>query len=193
METTQGSERFEEPTDYKGFKGRLYRVKRWMYRDGRPNLLARAMNHVSVLHFSSGILAPRNWMTLEVPGRRTGRLISLPVAVADHQGERYLVSMLGEEANWVRNVRAAGGRAVLRHRDRETVRLEEVDANLRAPILRRYLDCAPGARPHFPVDRRAPLDQFERIAARFPVFHITSERSERTEQGARASNKARRR
>jgi hypothetical protein len=46
------------------------------------------------------------------------------MAVVD--GERYLVSMLGEEANWVKNVGAAGGQVVLRHGRREEVRLEEV-------------------------------------------------------------------
>jgi hypothetical protein len=55
--------------------------------------------------------------------------------------------MLGEDANWVRNVRAAGGRAALRHGHREAVRLEEVPADLRPAILRRYLAAAPGTRP----------------------------------------------
>jgi hypothetical protein len=40
-------------------------------------------------------------------GRRRGRLISLPVVVADYEGERYLVAMLGEDVNWVANVCAA--------------------------------------------------------------------------------------
>jgi hypothetical protein len=56
------------------------------------------------------------------------------VVVADYEGERYHVAMLGQEANWVKNVRAGGGRAVLRHGRREAVRLEEVDAGARAPI-----------------------------------------------------------
>jgi hypothetical protein len=94
--------------------------------------------------------------------------------VADYQGERYLVAMLGEGTNWVSNVRAAAGRAVLRHGPREAVRLEEVDPRARAPILRRYLQVAPGARPHIPVDRRAPLAEFERIAALYPVFHVSA-------------------
>jgi hypothetical protein len=113
-------------------------------------------------------------LTLDVHGRRTGRLLSLPVVVADYEGERYLVSMLGNDANWVLNVRAAGGRAVLRHGGRGgDVVLEEVDVGARAPILRRYLDVAPGARPHIPVDRHAQLEDFERIAAQHPVFRIT--------------------
>jgi deazaflavin-dependent oxidoreductase (nitroreductase family) len=152
----------------------LYWVRRWMYRGGRPGWLARMMNRLSAAQFSAGLLSPARAMTLEVRGRRTGRLISFPVAVADYEGERYLVAMLGNDANWVRNVRAAGGRAVLRRRAREQVQLEEVDPSLRAPILRRYLTVAPGARAHLPVDRHAPLEEFERIAAQYPVFRITT-------------------
>ncbi|HEX5995515.1 MAG TPA: nitroreductase/quinone reductase family protein [Jiangellales bacterium] len=136
------------------------------------------MNRLSAIHFSTGLLAPDHWVTLEVPGRRTGRPISFPLVVADYEGDRYLVAMLGPGTNWVRNVRAAGGRAVLRHRRREAVRLEEVDPDARAPILRRYLALAPGARAHVPVDRRARLEEFGRIAAQFPVFRITADSSE---------------
>ena len=124
-----------------------------MYRGGRPRALARAMNRVSSMLYSAGWLSPRRAVTLEVVGRRTGRVISFPVVVADKDGERYLVAMLGEEANWVRNVRAAGGAATIRRKGREAVRLEEVQPSQRAPMLRRYLAVAPGARPH--ADRSA--------------------------------------
>jgi len=130
------------------------------------------MNKISAIHFASGRLAPSNWVTLDVPGRSTGRTISLPLVVVDYQGGRYLVSMLGKNANWVRNVHAADGRVVLRHGHREAVRLEEVAVDARAPILRRYVDCAPGARAHIPIDRRAPLQEFDRIAQQYPVFRI---------------------
>lgn len=128
---------------------RLHRFDRWLYRGGRPNRLARLLNRISAIHFS------------------------FPLVVADYEGERYLVAMLGQSTNWVRNIRAAGGRAVLRHGRRGVVRLEEVAPGTRAPILRRYLDCAPGARAHVPVDRHAPLEDFDRIAAQFPVFRVT--------------------
>ncbi|MDG4798311.1 nitroreductase family deazaflavin-dependent oxidoreductase [Micromonospora sp. WMMD1082] len=150
----------------------LYRVKQWMYRGGRPNWLARAMNRVSAWQFSTGFLAPGNWVTLEVVGRRSGRTVSFPLVAVDHDGGRYLVSMLGEQANWVRNVRAAGGRAVLRRDHRQSVLLAEVPVAQRAPILRHYLDKAPGARPHVPVRRGAPMAQFAQIAADYPVFQV---------------------
>jgi len=149
-----------------------------MYRGGRPGPTARVMNRLSALQFSAGLLSPKRAMTLEVVGRRTGRIVSLPVVVADYGGERYLVSMLGDDANWVRNVRAAGGRAVLRRGRRYPVQLDEVEPGARAPILRRYLELAPGARPHIPVDRRAPLEEFERIADQFPVFRARLVRQE---------------
>lgn len=155
-----------------GTSGPRGRFRRWMYRGGRPNRLARAMNRVDAKLYSTGLLLADRVATLEVPGRRTGRPVSVPLVVAHHDGERYLVSMLGEDAGWVRNVRAAGGRAVLRHGRREAVRLVEVDAGARAPILRRYLAVAPGARAHLPVGRDAPPAAFERIAADVPVFRI---------------------
>lgn len=145
--------------------------KRWLYRSGRPNRLAAALNRGMATAASTG-LSPKHLVTLETRGRRTGRLISFPVVVADYKDERYLVSMLGEDANWVRNIRVAGGSAVLRHGGEEAVRLDEVDVSARAPILRRYLELAPGARPHIPVDRHAPLAEFEQIASRYPVFRV---------------------
>ena len=149
---------------------------RWLYLGGRPNRLARLLNRASASAHSTGIW-PSRLATLEVPGRRSGRVISFPVVIADYEGERYLVTMLGEDTNWVRNVRAAGGRALLRHGRHETVRLEEVDPAARPPILRRYLECAPGARPHIPVDRRAPVEEFEQVAPRIPVFRVIVEQS----------------
>jgi hypothetical protein len=157
-----------------GSAPRLHRFDRWLYRGGRPNRLARMMNRASAVLHATGLILPNRLATLQVRGRGTGRVISLPVVVADHAGERYLVAMLGQNANWVANVRAAGGLAVLRHGRREAVQLDEVDPDARAPILRRYLAVAPGARPHLPVDPRAPLAEFDRIAARYPVFRITA-------------------
>ena len=153
--------------------GRRYHdYLRWLYRGGHPNRFARLQNRMSALVFATGIW-PTRLGTLEVRGRRTGRTISFPVVIADHEGERYLVAMLGDQAAWVRNVRVDGGRAVLRHGRRELVVLEEVPVDDRPPILRRYLQVAPGARPHVPVDRRAPLEDFAAVAHRVPVFRIT--------------------
>ncbi len=147
------------------------RFKRWLYRGGRPNPIARVMNRGWAIVHSLGV-APDYFVTLEVVGRRSGRIISFPLAMVVIDQQRYLVSMLGEEASWVRNIRAADGQARLRHGRIEHVRLVEIPVERRAPILKAYLKIAPGARPHIPVDKDAPLEQFEAIAAQFPVFRV---------------------
>jgi deazaflavin-dependent oxidoreductase (nitroreductase family) len=145
--------------------------KRWLYQGGRPGSLARWINRVFASVHASGI-APSHWVTLEVVGRRSGRTLSFPLVMVVLDGERYLVSMLGRDVAWVRNLKAAAGHAVLRHGRTEPVRLEELATQKRAPVLKAYLNRAPGARPHIPVDKDAPLAEFEAIAEQIPVFRI---------------------
>jgi deazaflavin-dependent oxidoreductase (nitroreductase family) len=158
--------------------------KRWLYRGQRPNWIARILNRAWAAVGSSGV-APNFLATLEVTGRKSGRMISLPVVVAIVDGQRYLVSMLGNNVQWVQNVRAAAGRAVLRSGDREEVQLEEVPADQRAPILKAYLQRAPGARPHVPVNKDAALAEFQKVAAEFPVFRLASSKTREPIQLAR--------
>lgn len=149
----------------------MQNLKRWLYRGNRPNWIAQILNSGwNVIH-SSGIM-PNYLVTLEVIGRKSGQIISLPVVVALVDGQRYLVSMLGDEAQWVLNVRAANGKAYIRSGRRIEVTMEEVPVEQRPPILKAYLQCAPGARPHIPVNKNAPLAEFEKVAASFPAFRI---------------------
>ena len=149
---------------------------RWLYRGRRPNWIARILNRAWAAAASSGV-ASNYLVTLEVTGRKSGRTASLPMVIAVVDGQRYLVSMLGDNVHWVQNVRAAGGRAVLRSGGREEIQLEEVPADQRALILRAYLQRAPGARPHVPVNKNATLAEFEKIAAQFPVFRLASNKA----------------
>ena len=151
-------------------RGVVGAIQRWQYRGGRPRWSARISNRLGAIALSAGV-GPNRAATLEVRGHKSGRAISFPVVVVDYQGERYLVAMLGQKTNWVRNLRA-DGRAVLRHGQREDVSLVEDLSDKRAAILRRYLELAPGARPFFPIDRRAPLGDFERIVTHYPVFRV---------------------
>jgi len=151
-------------------RGAVGAIQRWQYRGGRPGWSARITNRLGAIGFAVGI-GPSQAATLEVRGHKSGRLISFPVVVVDYQGERYLVAMLGQRTNWVRNLRA-DGRAVLRRGRREDVTAVEDLSDERAAILRRYLELAAGARPFFSIDRRAPLSDFERIADDYPVFRI---------------------
>jgi hypothetical protein len=152
------------------------KFKRWMYRDARPNWLARIVNRAYALVGSIGLTG--DYMeTLEVTGRKSGRSITFPVCVVPYEGERYLVSMLGDNSQWVQNVRTAGGTAALYSGGRKDIHLEEIPIASRAPILKAYLQRAPGARPHIPVSPDAPLAEFEQIAAEYPVFTISQRES----------------
>lgn len=140
------------------------------YAGGRGDTFARVTARFwAVVHGSA--LAPPRWVTLEVPGRRTGDLTRFPLGLADVDGRWYLVSMLGECA-WVWNVRAADGRAVLRRGRPRHVQLVEVPVAERAPIIRRFVQVAPGGRPHVRVDRHQPVKAFEAVAADHPVFQV---------------------
>src|SRR3970040_909497 len=123
----------------------LSEFTRWLYRGQRPNWIAKILNRATAGVASSGV-ASNYLVTLEVTGRKSGRIASLPLVMAGVDGERYLVSMLGDNVQWVHNVRAAGGRAVLRSGGREEIQLEEGPVDQRAPILRGYLQGRPGAR-----------------------------------------------
>ena len=144
---------------------------RAMYAGGRGNHTARRFARFWATVLGWGLL-PRRWVTLEVPGRNSHRVTRFPLGMADWQGQWYLASMLGNECNWVKNVRAADGNVVLRHGRPRAVHLVEVPVSERAAILRRYLRKVPGARPHIPVDRNAPLTEFEKVAAAHPVFRV---------------------
>ena len=146
-------------------------LKRWFYRDGRPNRVARILDRATAAIYALGV-SPNYLVTLEVRGRRSGRIIRFPLVMVVIEGERYLVSMLGQNTNWVRNVKAAEGNATLRHGRREEVRLEELAVDRRAPVLKAYLNRAPNARAHIPVSREAPLADFEQVAPQYTVFRV---------------------
>lgn len=155
-----------------GLEALSERLERRMYPAGRPNRVGKALNRAWALVGRAG-LWPSRLVTLEVRGRRSGRMILSPLVVADVDGERYLVAMLGGGARWVENVRAQNGRVTLRHGRRESVRLEELDPGERPRILRRYVEVAPGGRAMIGVQPDASQAEFERIAPHYPVFRIT--------------------
>ena len=117
-------------------------------------------------------LSSREMAVLEVRGRASGQRHSTPVVIATVEGKRYLVSMLGPGSDWVKNIEAANGDAVLRHGRRRPVHLVGVPPPERAPILSEYVRVATSGRHHFPVAVGAPLSEFQTIAEHYPVYRI---------------------
>ncbi len=141
------------------------------YRDRRPTRFGKFTNRAMGRFASLG--APAFGMvTLEVPGRKSGKPTSTVLVLAEYEGREFLVSMLGEKVDWVRNVRAAGNDAVLRHGKRRLVHLVDVPVEERPPLLKRYVQLAPGGRPHIPVPPSAAVEEFEAVASEYPVFWV---------------------
>jgi deazaflavin-dependent oxidoreductase (nitroreductase family) len=143
---------------------------RALYPEGRPTPEAREIQR----RFMASPL-PRVFpiaSVLEVRGRRSGLVTRVPLATVRYKGSWYLVSMFGEQSNWVKNVRASDGEAVLTHGRRRPVRLVEVQTPDRAAIIKRYLTFALGARPHIAVRWNDPLSAFRTVEVDYPVFRV---------------------
>ncbi len=159
------------------------------YLGGRPTRAGRSLNLAWSWLVSQG-LTPARWpgnpvigsATLETLGRRSGARRSNMVTWVEYEGQRYFVSMLGSQSEWVRNAKAADGHAVIRHGQRRSVRLEEVPVGERAPIIQAWFQRTwTSTRPHLNLDPRAGIEEFERIAPRHPVFRIVELDSARKE------------
>jgi deazaflavin-dependent oxidoreductase (nitroreductase family) len=125
---------------------------------------------------------------LTVPGRRTGRPVHVPLVVFPYGGNRHLVASYGV-VNWVRNLRAADGKAELRHgRATEKITAIELSAEQAGPILRFSLQTGPPGiprlivrmfrrffvLPYLDVDMSSSEDDFARSARNHPVFLVQS-------------------
>jgi deazaflavin-dependent oxidoreductase (nitroreductase family) len=116
-------------------------------------------------------LAGKRTHVLTVVGRKSGRRYSTPVQLLFEGGERWLVAPYGERS-WVRNARAAGEVELTRALRTERVRVEEVDAETAAPILREYLRKTPVTRTYFDAKAESPFEEFAAEASRHPVFRV---------------------
>lgn len=153
-----------DPAEHSGYL-------RFFYRDLRPTRLGRMWSRAFA--WVSGLgLAPPILLTLQVKSRSDGSLRSTVLVAARYQGQRYVVSMLGNGSAWVRNVRAAGGKAFVKRGRSCPVMLVEIPPNERAPILKAWCQVATSGRRHLPVRYDAPLSAFNAIAADYPVFRV---------------------
>jgi deazaflavin-dependent oxidoreductase (nitroreductase family) len=144
---------------------------RLFYRGWRPTRFGRWVNRIQCWYSGLG-LPPAFQVALGVRGRKSGRTRWTAVGVATVGGKQYLVSMLGPDSDWVKNVEAAHGDAAIRHGRRRNVHLALVPTEQRPPIIREYVRLARSGRRHFPLGATAPLSEFESIAGRYPVYRI---------------------
>jgi len=145
-----------------------------------PAVWYRRLNWLGVLLTSVG-LAPRDAVTLQVRGRISGKP-RMPILRTRFHGEDYLVALAGE-SQWVRNVRAARGQALIRRRRVRHVRLEELAPADRPDVIAEYLHAgrrrsgagasANQARFYFGLDPDPSTDDIRAIVDSYPVFRVT--------------------
>jgi deazaflavin-dependent oxidoreductase (nitroreductase family) len=118
-------------------------------------------------------IGPAAQHLLAIPGRRTGVVRTTPVAVLEHDGERFVVSGCAD-SDWVRNARRAGRGQLRRGRYSEAVALREVPVDDRGPILRAFAARVRGGRSFLNVGPDASAEEFSRAGASHPIFRITT-------------------
>jgi hypothetical protein len=137
----------------------------------RPNAVDRIFGRVLVLLIRIGLIRGHFWV-LEVRGRKSGRVLSLPVDPIDVDGHRYLVCARGN-SNWVRNARTAGSIVLVRAMRRRRYAVREIPPNMRPAVLKAYLDRFAGeVQRFFPVPKGSPVEAFDDLASRYPVFEL---------------------
>jgi deazaflavin-dependent oxidoreductase (nitroreductase family) len=110
---------------------------------------------------------------LSVPGRKSGKIHTIPIRLIEKDGQRWLVAPYGQ-VNWVLNARAAGQVTISPGRTSETVTIVELGPKESAPVLKEYLKQVPIVKPYFDVAPESPFDAFEAEAPRHPVFRIVA-------------------
>jgi hypothetical protein len=90
----------------------------------------------------------------------------------DLGGKLYLVSARGE-TNWARNARTAGEVVLARARCRRRYAVRELPLSMRPAVLKAYLDrFASEVQRFFPVPKGSPVEAFNDLAPRYPVYEL---------------------
>jgi deazaflavin-dependent oxidoreductase (nitroreductase family) len=135
------------------------------------NFAVRASNAIVELLLKLGVRIGPN-VLLTVTGRKTGEPRTVPVALVETNGRRWLVGSFGE-VNWVRNLRAAGEGTLTVGRRSEHIRVVELAPEQAGPVLKDVLAWAPGLiKGYFDVTAESPLEDFVREAPHHPVFEL---------------------
>jgi deazaflavin-dependent oxidoreductase (nitroreductase family) len=137
----------------------------------RPTFPERILNRVIGVLVHLGI-GPAHMRVLDVRGRKSGRLYSLPVDLLSVGDTLYLVAPRGH-TEWARNAEAAGEITLRRGRRAERYRVRPLSDAEKPPILKAYLDgFRREVQRYFPVPADSPPDAFAPHAARYPAFEL---------------------
>lgn len=137
----------------------------------RPSAIERFLNSIVGGLVRLGI-GPSHMRVLEVRGRKTGRLYSLPVDLLEREQTLFLVAPRGR-TQWVRNAEAQGKVTLRRGTRRARYRLKALPDTAKPSILKAYLDqFHKEVQRFFPVPAGAPVEEFAALAERYPAFEL---------------------
>jgi deazaflavin-dependent oxidoreductase (nitroreductase family) len=137
----------------------------------RPSLAARIVNRLYGWITRVGLGLPNSYV-LQVSGRKTGKIRSVPVNVLSYNGKVFLVATRGS-TQWSRNVLANRNITLRRGRLRTEFRVRVVLTAEKPKILKAYVTRFRWmVRRFFPVPAGAPSAAFALIADRYPVFEL---------------------
>lgn len=132
---------------------------------------------VPLLRAGVKLAGPGNYpmYLLTVRGRKNGQPRTVPIALMEQKGKRYLAATYGC-VNWVYNLRAAGEASLMRGRRTETVTARELPPGeaalvLQAEVRRTTLARAMAGR-FYGVTADTPLEQAERAMLTHPMFAL---------------------
>lgn len=118
-------------------------------------------------------LSPKGLRELQVVGRSSGQVRTVPVNLLEVDGHRYLVAPRGT-TQWVRNIRVAGGGDLRIGRRLEPIAVTELGDADKPAVLREYLQRWRSEVKVFfeGIDVDATDQQIAAIAPGFPVFEV---------------------
>jgi deazaflavin-dependent oxidoreductase (nitroreductase family) len=137
----------------------------------RPSFAARIVNRLYGWITTIGFGLPNSYV-LQVSGRKTGKIRSVPVNLLSYNGKLFLVATRGH-TQWSRNALAGSKVTLKRGRLRTEFRLRVVLDAEKPKILKAY-----GTRfrrmsgRFFPVPAGSPSASFAPFADRYPVFEL---------------------
>lgn len=108
---------------------------------------------------------------LTVRGRKSGLPRTVPLAIIERNGSRYVGAAYGM-VDWARNLRAAGEATLTRGRRTETVSARELPPSEGALVLREdVIEGNPFARA-YGVTASSSLEEFEQAVRVHPLFEL---------------------
>jgi deazaflavin-dependent oxidoreductase (nitroreductase family) len=138
----------------------------------KPTALESAFNKLFGILIGLGLPMKHKYL-LEVRGRKSGKLYSMPVNLLTIGGKQFLVAPRGQ-TQWVRNVEVAGEISLKKGGSRQSFRVRPVSDEQKPPLLKAYLEAFKSeVQRYFPVKAGSDVGEFRAIAGTYPVFELT--------------------